>query len=92
MGNDESTNFWFGASWGAPVNELTPHVDTPVDEDCLWCREPIKPDDQGYMMPFHDESEGFKWVYVHKRCQHRNLGIERRPSSQHSRGTSKPQS
>jgi hypothetical protein len=71
---------WFGTSWGAPINEVQPHVSTPVGEDCLFCHEPIREGDQGYVMPFNDESEGLMRVASHKRCQHRALGIsEPRP-------------
>jgi hypothetical protein len=76
MRDDEPTHAWFGASWGAPINEIQPHTETPVDETCLFCNEPIRPDEQGYMMPFHDQAEGFTRVFVHKRCQHRALGVE----------------
>jgi hypothetical protein len=76
MQRNEPTHAWFGASWGAPINEIQPHVETPVAEDCFFCHEPIAPNDQGYMMPFHDDGEGFKRVFAHKRCQHRSLGIK----------------
>lgn len=66
---------WFGKSWGAPINEIQPHVETPVDEDCIFCHEPIVEDDQGYVMPYNDDSEGTKRVAAHKRCQHRALGV-----------------
>ena len=71
---DGPIHAWFGASWGAPINQIQPHIATPVDEACLLCNEPILPEDQGYVMPFDDDSEGWKLIAVHKR-QHRSLGI-----------------
>lgn len=67
---------WFGESWGAPINSIQPRFETPVDENCFFCREPILATDQGYVMPFDDETEGLKRVAVHKRCQHRALGLK----------------
>lgn len=43
---------WFGESWGAPVNETTDHVDTPVGESCAQgCGRPIAEGDQGVLIP-----------------------------------------
>jgi len=33
---------WFGASWGAPLNEECPRQATPAGELCLRCEEPIE--------------------------------------------------
>jgi len=41
---------WFGQSWGAPICQTTPHVETPVGEACVWCDEPVAPDDSGLVM------------------------------------------
>jgi hypothetical protein len=42
---------WFGESWGAPVNETTEHVETPVGQPCEECRVQIKADDSGFLIP-----------------------------------------
>lgn len=42
---------WFGASWGAPVNEDTEWAPTPIGEPCMNCDEPIDAEDQGVLIP-----------------------------------------
>jgi hypothetical protein len=46
---------WFGESWGAPCCKPDDHVETPVDQTCLRCGEPIASGDQGLTM-VHVES------------------------------------
>ena len=41
----------FGRSWGAPICEVWPHIDTPVGERCYRCDKPIADGDQGVRMP-----------------------------------------
>lgn len=41
---------WFGQNWGAPVCDLE-HVPTP-QASCFGCEEPIKPEDQGVVLPY----------------------------------------
>lgn len=47
---------WFGENWGAPICRLVEHAPTP-QADCLGCNKPIKPEDQGVMLPYSG-SEG----------------------------------
>lgn len=42
---------WFGQSWGAPICDDTPHVETPVGQPCGWCDELIAAGDRGVTIP-----------------------------------------
>lgn len=49
---------YFGESWGAPINELSPQVPTPVGEPCAWCTLAIQDGDPGVLTdgtptPYH---------------------------------------
>lgn len=66
---------WFGESWGAPINRVQQHLPTPENEDCAFCGEPIRPNDQGYIMPFEDV-DGLKRLAAHRRCHHIALGLK----------------
>lgn len=48
---DEYPGGWFGASWGAPVNEDTRQLPAPVGEPCTRCGLVIKNGDQGVLIP-----------------------------------------
>ena len=78
---------WFGAPWPstdrrAPVCEDdAQRVPTPLNEDCMMCGHPIRPDDSGCSMPHLSES-GAEWKYTHRVCMLRmSLGC-----SAHLRG------
>lgn len=45
------TKKWFGESWGAKSNVPETHSATPVGEKCPICLEPIRADDQGFIIP-----------------------------------------
>jgi hypothetical protein len=64
-------NVWFGTDWGAPVCQTTPHVAVPIGEPCVWCQEPIAPEDSGMGMPIM-ESAGHamavRVAYYHLEC------------------------
>lgn len=38
---------WFGASWGAPLLDEIPKMDTPFGAPCTWCDDLIDDDDSG---------------------------------------------
>ena len=59
---------WFGKSWGAPVNEDTPHVPTPTGQPCLDCGDPIEEGDQGFMIPFYRGSGEVTNEAHHRLC------------------------
>jgi hypothetical protein len=65
---------WFGESWGAPVNEDTQHVDTPVGEYCAQCDEPIQENDKGFVMP-HINTYVQTEASWHLRCFLKNIGV-----------------
>lgn len=43
---------WFGASWGAPVNEFSEQTEVPVGASCQGCSSPVNEGDQGYLIPY----------------------------------------
>lgn len=50
---------WFGQSWGAPINQSTRHVATPVGVSCVECGSTIQDGDQGVVLPrIHYDEEG----------------------------------
>ena len=58
---------WFGESWGAPVNDETEHIDTPVDNLCWYCDRLIDEDDQGFEL-LRMTDEGPFVMIVHRDC------------------------
>jgi hypothetical protein len=70
---------WFGESWGAPVNEDTQHVGTPVGEYCAQCGDPIQEKDKGLVMPHVERGQLHANVSVqrpwHLRCFLKNIGV-----------------
>lgn len=48
---------WFGKNWGGRVCDPKKHAETPVNDTCSYCEEPIKKDDQGLLIPcaFQDD-------------------------------------
>jgi hypothetical protein len=67
---------WFGENWGAPVCEPNDHVTTPVGKLCGGCREPLRENDRGVIMPFLGSETDDKEMAMHLRCFGRNLGID----------------
>jgi hypothetical protein len=63
---------WFGRPGGAPYEEGSPHVATPVDELCAWCTEPIAADDDGLLIP-HIGGEGPVERPYHYECHLRQV-------------------
>lgn len=65
---------WFGESWGAPFNESSPRVDTPVGVVCNgWCEEPIEATDTGVVMGGIDADGQAELVYFHRNCYLRSV-------------------
>lgn len=58
---------WFGASWGAPINEICEHQQTPVGEVCTWCLDPIEPWAAGVVMT-HWSAEEMSRQPKHLEC------------------------
>lgn len=56
---------WFGESWGAPVNDETQHVPTPVGSKCYLCTKPITESSVGFAFPVTWEDEV---LYAHRGC------------------------
>lgn len=70
---------WFGKSWGAPVCEDSPHVETPEGALCPYCTKTIGPDDSGLIIPYiRDFSEPATDEPWHIDCWRKSLGISRR--------------
>jgi hypothetical protein len=62
-------NTWFGQSWGAPCNEDTEHVETPVGQLCIFCEEAIEETDSGVMVSSWDKGAAeFIRVPLHVDC------------------------
>ena len=70
---------WFGEPWPSPefrapvCEDDALRVPTPAAEICMLCRQPVKPDDRGVVMP-HIASDG--WTerhYNHIECLIRNV-------------------
>lgn len=59
---------WFGEDWGAPVCEEAEHVDTPVDNQCLYCPHPIDEGDVGFEMPYLGRAGRISVVFAHRDC------------------------
>lgn len=65
---------WFGESWGAPFNETTPHVDTPVGKLCNgWCEEEIEAGDSGVIMGGVGMDDKPILVCYHRNCYLRQV-------------------
>lgn len=45
------TRAWFGRNWGALALEGLKQIPRPVGFPCLFCTEPIGPDDDGFVTP-----------------------------------------
>lgn len=68
----EGIPFWFGDKTWCPATDEGTQVDTPVDQNCLFCEEPIKEDDRGYMRPFGvGQSVGL--IPAHRECDFRSI-------------------
>lgn len=59
---------WFGESWGAPINEDTPHAPTPVTAPCERCKKPIEENDRGVLIPMLGAPDERLEVAYHLRC------------------------
>lgn len=59
---------WFGDSWGAPVCEMCPHIETPIGRACGGCRVPIVAGDQGFAFPYFDPEGHDATIPYHLRC------------------------
>lgn len=67
---------WFGPPWRAPVNVAMERTSVPVGEPCLKCGEPIKENEQGYMIPaLHETADGFIDEPWHRVCFMKSLGL-----------------
>lgn len=73
--SDDYPGGWFGANWGAPVCEGE-HFDTPIDDPCMHCHKPIKPDDRGLIVPNIDKDH--VWLDpIHLACMAAWTGVDR---------------
>jgi hypothetical protein len=64
---------WFGSTWGAPVNEESTHVSTPVGIPCAHCDEPIAEGDQGYLIPAFRTASEMEILPWHFECHMREV-------------------
>jgi hypothetical protein len=47
---------WFGIGWGAPINVIAQHIQTPIGALCFRCQIPIVLGDRGYLLPPNQEA------------------------------------
>lgn len=71
---------WFGQSWGAPVCKPETHSETPTEEDCTQCEQPILATDSGVTLPFSGGPDDTRTeLSYHHQCYMRSLGLDRFP-------------
>lgn len=66
---------WFGKSWGAPVCATEDQVEVPVGKLCGFCKELIREDSRGLVMPFLGSPTDDKEMVTHLFCFKRSVGI-----------------
>lgn len=67
---------WFGHRYDAPAWIDMPGVETPTDQACLECGDPIRPDDDGVMIPLATTGD---MVPFHVTCFLLNVGVTEAP-------------
>lgn len=63
---------YFGVKWGAPMFEDAHEVPVPAGQLCLMCREVIKREDSGVLMPYYG-AKGAGTAPEHIECFLRSL-------------------
>ena len=71
---DIGTVRWFGASWNAPICDRRAHVETPADQPCGACGDPIRHGDQGVTIPYSGPETVTRALY-HLGCWFRVIGV-----------------
>ena len=64
---------WFGKSWHAPICNDAQHTDTPAGQQCMFCPEVIRPDDQGFVMDY--DAGTVERRPAHRVCFIRTIGV-----------------
>jgi hypothetical protein len=70
--SDMEPNPYFGDLEGVPATEGARRVPAPVGELCLWCEEPVREGDMGWLMWSLGE-DGAVRVPVHAECSLRQV-------------------
>lgn len=73
---------WFGQSWGAPVCDTVPHVETPVGSICVLCDRPIAEGDRGFVIPFSGPPGSPPELAHHKRCFLWSVGVDQNEANE----------
>jgi hypothetical protein len=73
----EHRNPLFGEPWDAPCADegIIVRVSTPVGDPCLWCEEPIRDGDRGFLQSCVHEINPTKWSWepIHAECSTRMI-------------------
>lgn len=66
---------WFGTPRGARYESECERIDTPLLTRCIWCDEPIAPDDDGLVLPFGGrlDAQASQHAAYHYACFRRTL-------------------
>ena len=75
MHDDIGTLRWFGASWGAPVNDPRAEIPTPTGEKCIYCHLRIGPHDNGISIPYMDDGFATTRAAYHRECFLASIGF-----------------
>jgi hypothetical protein len=73
--DDVGTVRWFGASWNAPVCDRRAHIETPVDQPCGACGDPIRHGDQGVSVLTFSPLRTAPRSPYHLSCWFRVIGV-----------------
>lgn len=63
---------WFGYKPFAPVCDTEWRIETPIGHTCVWCGDPIGPEDNGFMVD-HCTETGLEPLPWHQECYIRML-------------------
>lgn len=66
---------WFGKSWEAPVCDPELNTPVPVGKKCFLCKEEIKADDRGLVIPYLGEDIPATEEAEHLVCFMKELGL-----------------
>jgi len=72
--DDIGTVRWFGATWGAPVNDPRAHIPTPIGEKCTRCGEIFNDRDNGISIPYSDLESFATRIAYHRACFLADIG------------------
>ena len=75
MSDELGTLRWFGATWGAPVNDPRAEIPVPLGEDCLRCHFLFDSADRGLAVAASTEISASGQVFYHLECWLDELGV-----------------